>query len=198
MKRPAARASIQRPYNDQIMTPRQLFDRASTNVPNVQFSYCSIEDYKREQCNLEQRFHFSRTIPGTRKLHSFVPISNRKLRVSVYSASDTAREEKVTLGKNNLLPESIVGFVTCLNDGNWWLACVLEIIQEESLVKLTFLHPHGPSNSFKFPELQDIRTVQIDAILTLVDPRAKRNNIYTLSKQEVATTSEQFCSFNYN
>ena len=68
----------------------------------------------------------------------------------MYSASDTAREERVTLGKNDLLPESIVGFVTCLNDENWWLACVLEIIHEESLVKLTFLHPHGPSNLFKF------------------------------------------------
>ena len=31
------------------MTPCQLFDWASRNVPNVQFSYCSIEDYKREQ-----------------------------------------------------------------------------------------------------------------------------------------------------
>ena len=112
----------------------------------------------------------------------------------MYSASDTAREERVTLGKNDLLRESIVVFVTCLNDGNWWLVCVLEIIHEESLVKLRFLHPHEPSNSFKFPELQDIRTVQIDAILTLVDPRAKRNNIYTLSKQGVATTctSEHF------
>ena len=97
-----ARASIQRPYNNQIMTPHKLFDWASTNVPAVQFSYCSIEaDYKREQNNLEQHFHHSCTIPGTRKLHSFVSISNIKLRVSLYSASDTAKEERVTLGKNN-------------------------------------------------------------------------------------------------
>ena len=71
----AARASLQRPYNDQIMTPRQLFDWASTAVPSVHFGYCSMEDYEREQHNLERRFHQSRTIPGTRKLHSFVPIS---------------------------------------------------------------------------------------------------------------------------
>ena len=49
----------------------------------------------------------------------------------------------------------------CLWDGNWWLACVLEVIQEDSLVKLTFLHPHGPNSSFKYLEIQDIRTVPL-------------------------------------
>ena len=90
-------------------------------------------------------FHQSRTIPGTRKLHSFVPISNSKVRVRAYSASDT--EKRVTLAKNDILPEATVGFVTCLLEENWWLACVLEVI-EGSLVKLTFLHPHGPSSFF--------------------------------------------------
>ena len=79
VKRLAARVSLQRPYNDQIMTPRQLFDWASTAVPSAHFGYCSMEDYEREQHNLERRFHQSRTIPGTRKLHSFVPISNSKV-----------------------------------------------------------------------------------------------------------------------
>ena len=166
VKRLAARASLQRPYNDQIMTPRQLFDWASTNVPAVHFGYCSTDDYQREQHNLEQRFNQSRTIPGTRKLHSFVPASNSKVRVRVFSASDTFKEETVTLAKNDLPPESIVGFVACLSDGNWWLACVLEVLQEDSLVKLTFLHPHGPCSTFKYPEIQDIRTIRIDDIIT--------------------------------
>ena len=82
VKRLAARASLQRPYNDQIMTPCQLVDWASTAVPSVHFGYCSMEDYEREQHNLERRFHQSHTIPGTRKLHSFVSISNSKVRVS--------------------------------------------------------------------------------------------------------------------
>ena len=98
IKRLAARASLQRPYNhDQIMTPQQLFNWASTNVPAVHFGYCSIEDYERERHNLEQRFRHSRTISGTRKLHSFVPISSNKVRVSVCSSSDTSKEERVTL-----------------------------------------------------------------------------------------------------
>ena len=191
VKRLAARASLQRPYNDQIMTPRQLFDWACTNIPVVHFGYCSTEDYQREQHNLERRFHQSRTIPGTRKLHSFVPISKSKVRVRFYSASDTFKEERVTLATNDLPSESIVGFVTCLWDRNWWLACVLEVIQEDSLVKLTLLHPHGPNRSFKYPEIQDIRTVPIYDILTVVDSRTRTSRVYTMSNKEITSASEK-------
>ena len=177
----AAPASLQRPYNDQIMTPRQLFDWA---VPSVHFGYCSKEDYEREQHNLERCFHQSRTIPGTRKLHSFVPISKGKVIVSYYSVSDTSREERVILRTNDLPPESIVGFVTCLCDGKWWLACVLQIIQECSQLKLMGLPVHT--------NIQELKTFILYHILTLVDPRKITGRVYTLSKKEITTASERF------
>ena len=124
-------------------------------------------------------------------IHSFVPVSNSKVRVRFYSASHTLKEERVTLAKNDLPLESIVGFVTCLCDGNWWLACVLEVIQEDSLVKLTFLHPHGPCSSFKYPQIQDIHTIPIDDIVTLVDPRTRTGRVYTMSKREITSVSEK-------
>ena len=68
------------------------------------------------------------------------------------------------------------------------LACVLEIIQEDSQVKLTFLYPHGPSSSYKYPGTQDIRTVPMDNILTLVD----KNRPCLHSKKETTTASEKF------
>ena len=36
------------------------------------------------------------------------------------------RKERVVLAKNEVLPELIVGFVTCLQEENRWLACVLD------------------------------------------------------------------------
>ena len=41
VKRSAARASLQKPYNDQIMTPRQLFEYSKENVAGVHFHYCT-------------------------------------------------------------------------------------------------------------------------------------------------------------
>ena len=94
VKQLAARASLQRPYNDQLMTLRQLFDLACSNMPAAYFGYCSNEDYAREQNSLERRFQLSRTIPGTRKLHSFVPISDSTVEVKFYSSSDVSQEKE--------------------------------------------------------------------------------------------------------
>ena len=68
VKRLAAKASLQRQYEDQIMTPFQLYEWALKNIPSVTFMYCTIEEYEREKSFLEHRFQKSRTIAGTRSL----------------------------------------------------------------------------------------------------------------------------------
>ena len=82
--------------------------------------------------------------------------------------------------KNANPPESIAGFVTCMYDENCWLACVLGVCSDTNQVKLTFMHPHGPSNSFKYPDPHDINTIPKESILTLVDPRTRRSGRVTL------------------
>ena len=96
----------------------------------------------------------SRTIPGTCKYHSFVPVLKDKVKVSFYFSSVISKEEMVTVAHNGLSLESIRGFVTCISDGKWWLGCVIEIFQEENSAKLAFLHPHGPSNTLNTLPLQ--------------------------------------------
>ena len=54
VKRLAARASLQRPYDEQIMTPHQLFEWTSSSIPAVSFEYCSTDNYKREKTHLER------------------------------------------------------------------------------------------------------------------------------------------------
>ena len=140
---------------------------------------------------MEHRFQLSRTIPGTRKFHSLVPILDSTVQVKFYSLSDVSKEERVELAKNEIPPESIAGFVTCLHEENWWLACVLEVCSDNKEVKLTFLHPHGPSNSFKYPKPQNILNIPTDDILTLVDPRTRSGQVYSLTKKEMTLATEQ-------
>ena len=54
MKRLAARASLQRPYDDQIITPRQLYEWAQHDIPTVTFNYCTQEQYDEEKSLLEE------------------------------------------------------------------------------------------------------------------------------------------------
>ena len=79
VKRLAARASLQHPYNDQIMISRQLFEWASANIVGIQFSYVTSSQYEEEKRNLQQHYESSRSIPATQKLHAFIPSSNNML-----------------------------------------------------------------------------------------------------------------------
>ena len=115
MKRLAARASLQRPYNQQIMTPRQLYNWAHDNIPAIFFHYCSIEEYKAEEQFLQDRFARACTIAGTRKPHFFIPSSESTLLTKQYSNSPSYREVKIIAevsGHHTL--ESINGFITCV------------------------------------------------------------------------------------
>ena len=188
MKRLAARASLQKPYSDQIMTPRQLFDWASTNIPAVYFGYCSLVDYEVEEKNLEERFAKSRTIPGTRKFHSFIPVSKDRITVKAFSLSTTSKECE----DDDVPVESISGFVTCVVNREWWLGCVLQMSPDENQVRVTLLHPPGPSNSFRYPMSENIVTVTVKDILTVVDPRTRTGHVYTLSKKEIKAATNKF------
>ena len=192
VKRLAARASLQNPYSDQIMTPRQLFDWAVTNIPSIHFGYCTLADYEAEERLLQDRFAKTRTIPGTRKLHSFIPVSRNEIAVKTFSSSTTSRVERVFREDDDVPVESISGFVTCLVDREWWLACVLQLSEDEELVKVTLLHPPGPSNSYRYPSSEHIETVGVRDILTSVDPRSRSGRVYTLTKKEIKAAKDKF------
>ena len=74
--------------------------------------------------------------------------------------------------------------MTCIYDGEWWLACVLEVDAENGEVKVTFLHPCGPSRSFKYPSVPDILVVPTTDLLTKVNPRTTTGRVYTLTQRE--------------
>ena len=133
----------------------------------------------------------AQTIPGTRKLHSFIPISKDKLLVKAFSALSSCREERVTSTGDDLPTESISGFATCMVDRKWWLVCVLHLSLDESQVKLTLLHPSGLSSSFKYPPTEHVVTFATKNILTAVDVRTKTGRVYTLSKKEAELASDK-------
>ena len=45
VKRLAARASLQRPYNDQILIPHQLFEFGQTEIKAINFYYVTVEQH---------------------------------------------------------------------------------------------------------------------------------------------------------
>ena len=172
-----------------------MFEWAVDNIPAISFQYLTTDDYRREEALLEHRFEQSRTIPGTRKLHCFIPLSRKQVLTKIYSLSSTSRKERVTLVENELLPEEIKGFVTCAYDEEWWVACVL-VSEDSEQVRVSFLHPHGPSRSFKYPARPDISTIPVEDVLTIVDPRTATGHTYTLTQREMQAATEKLNLWN--
>ena len=126
VKRLAARTSLQRPYNEQIMTPHQLFEFAVSEIPSVKFYYATIDEYSQEASFLKSRFELSRTIAGTHRLHSFIQLSSDLIKVRDFSRSTDERKERVTLATGSAMSfNAINGYFTAIYDGFWWLACVV-------------------------------------------------------------------------
>ena len=88
LKRLAARSSLQRPYEEQIMTPKDLFDWAEKNLTSSFFTFVPNEEVERERNFLKHRYNGLRPIPGTRSLHAFIPTSEYSgiMRLTSFSA----------------------------------------------------------------------------------------------------------------
>lgn len=155
VKRLAARASLQRPYDEQIITPRQLLDWASENIEAIHFEFSTNEEHVAEEKSLSECFSTARPIPGTQQLHCFVPVSKSIVTTKVYSFALESKDEILSSDDNLLSFADIKGFVTCVYENAWWPDCVLATDAEKGLIKISFLRPCGPSPSFTYPALPD-------------------------------------------
>lgn len=187
VKRLAARASLQRPYEHQIMTPYQLFIWCKANILSTEFIFVSSQDHQEEETLLEERFLAAKSIPGTQKFHTFLPESDNEILAKVFSFSNESHRFSLS-GKDikqTLTFEHINGYVTCIYEDQWWLGLVLCKDSATGTVTLKFLHPAGPTPSFTYPQDEDVLDVPISDILTLVNPRCPTGRTYYLCKEEI-------------
>ena len=81
VKRLAARASLQRPFENQILTPLQLYEWAVKNISGIHFTFSTQEDYVLSEIFLKDRFSEAVTIKGTQQYHAFIPVVSRPTKV---------------------------------------------------------------------------------------------------------------------
>ena len=88
VKRLAARASLQRPYKDQIMDAKQLFEWSHQNISNIDFVFVTLEEYIKTEEQLANRYNTAVPISGTQKFHAFLPLKcGTKVNVKLFSSA---------------------------------------------------------------------------------------------------------------
>ena len=185
IKREATKASLQRPYSDQIISPHQLFQFVAANLKGINAEFIDSEERNAEEHLLLNRFATAKTIAGTQKLHCFIPISRSSLCVKEYSGSSTFRDVSIRKGGHEVVKDNqIRGYIAVEYDCKWWVAYVLEVYRECREVKVSFLHPHGPNPSFFYPRHAEILVIDTSDVLTSLDAKTTTGRTYTLSKDE--------------
>ena len=91
----ARRASLQRPYDNQILTPKAFFDFVVEKIPKITFSFTTNSEYKEECELLKERLLLAKTIKGTQKNYCFIPNSMDTLLMKLYSTSENTSHKKV-------------------------------------------------------------------------------------------------------
>ena len=195
LKRIVTKACLQRLYENQILTAHQFFVYAVSNIKGMHFCFTNTVQHEEESKLLEDRMQKARTVPGTQRLHSFIPRSTETVEVRQFSTSTICRVERVLLKDSTtttcIPPPVATGYVTVAYDNSCWLGYVIGFNESEGGVKVKFLHPCIPSSSFVYPNREDIMDMDPSDILTHVAPTTATGRTYTLSRKEIldATTA---------
>ncbi|XP_043462733.1 uncharacterized protein LOC122498838 isoform X1 [Leptopilina heterotoma] len=100
LKRLAARASLQRSSENQILNAPALYEWAKINLKDTVIFFSSKEDHVQMTQTLAERFKEAKTIPGTLEYHSFSPNGNGQL--CLKRISDDTEFQLFPKNKNNL------------------------------------------------------------------------------------------------
>ena len=179
----ATRASLQRPYNDQILTPADFYSFCEKNIENIDFKFAKEDDHHNEVEILQDRRERATTIAGTQKFHCFKPVNSFTLEVRHFSSSRDSMVKKVADNLENLPQNEISGYVTVTYDQKWYVGYVMEKDCSKKEALVTFLQPNGPSRSFTYPSKDDILIVPFSDILTSVEIQTTNCRTYFVGKK---------------
>ena len=189
VKRLVRKESLQRPLQNQILTPHDFFQFCKLNIKKVNFHFISKDSVNLIRSKLEERFQDLTTFPGTRSFHNFRPKDCSGTLEARRMSSDekpsliyNLREEVISNVKEEDLYPSC--YIACKYDNLWYFGIITEVSKEEGDVTVKFLHPAGPSPSFYWPTRDDVCPVPIPHVLAVVEsPHTFTGRTYQFSKE---------------
>jgi len=110
--------------------------------------------------------------------------------VKIFSYDTTSSEVYVSRSPDKLKLSHCNGYITIAYDDKWWLGYVMQKNEEDDEVKVTCLHPHGPSPSFSYPSKPDVLWVHVTDVLCVVSPVTPTGRMYVLPEYDISQSNE--------
>ena len=129
IKRLTARASLQRPKDNQILSAEEMFKFCEAEIDGIVCTFIKSETVIEVRQQMQERYASANTLPGTRTYHQFIPLSHSKI-----GAKYVSEEEQFAFTFDfNIAPKSLERevklseFVSCIYNECPWIGVVEEI-----------------------------------------------------------------------
>ena len=160
IKREATHASLRATTNNQIITPKDLYDWAEENIKGVKLFYITSEEVTshEDQFKLNSRYSMANTVPGTRSYHGFVPQENFTLQLKRISTDVIHNEHKFTqmIDTPDWKDYKPGRYIACMYDDIWYVGLILEYSEENEDFCVKFMSRKG----FNLNWISDTRSSQ--------------------------------------
>ena len=75
-------------------------------------------------------------------------------------------------------------YVACRYDNLWWVG-VVESINKDDDIEVKFMHPHGPTRNFRWPEREDKCWIPTNDIICTVElPTTATGRTYNINEKD--------------
>lgn len=182
----ARRASLQRPSDQQILTPRQLYDFASLEIQNVEILWMGEDDRKEFTALHAERDAAAKTINGTRSHHQYVPKEDgiSLYRVSGDSAGTFHRIRSAQPTPNCELHPG--NYVACIYDQHWYVGCVTMVGEDDfGEVEVSFMEVAEFECAYRYPRRSDICWVPKGDILDQLQLTTQNHRTYVAKADDL-------------
>ena len=120
-----------------ISTPYEGFHWCQDNVSGISFFYLSSEDINNHvnQFQLDERYELTKTVPGIRSYHSFIPDGLSKL-ILRRKCKDSFSTKP--LQKFRLMTSKFRNYYACVYDNEWYICTSTDISFDKQDVHFKF------------------------------------------------------------
>ena len=162
MKCHAAKQSLQRPLNNQILDYRAVLKVCQEEMKSIIF-FGIHKDMVKVREKMEKRFEDGKMVSGTRSSHHFIPQSASQIRHKLCNEDDSFVDihDLKILTRVDIANTAPLSDISYVYNSLWWVRLVKKVDEEQGDVDVQFMHPHGPQKTFNWPQGGDSSYVPI-------------------------------------
>ena len=177
VKRKLSHVSLTRETTNPILTSSSAYECCQQEFNSIIFFHVDKSDLVCARQFLYDRYQKGSTVVGTCSFHHFYPLAEKVVAYKRLSDETSAGSHcfYVASPSYTLADLPAMSYVACKYDEQWWVEVVLEADRASNDIKITFMHPHGPSDSFFWPSKDDVCWMQPSPVIFKLNPPTTSN-----------------------